>query len=156
MLIILYTISTHLSVYLSICLSVYLSICLSVYLSICLSIYLSIYLFICSRCSRLERKASLKNLFHLTFLILDSRQDHLDGDQLVARPLTTHKHRINTRVLSEILTHDTTFRAGQNISCLRLRGYCDRFMGFDIYLFQIKMYWSKVNPNVGITLHNIK
>jgi hypothetical protein len=42
---------------------------LIIYLSVCLSVYLSIY----SCCSHLERRESVKRLFHFSFLIIDSR-----------------------------------------------------------------------------------
>jgi hypothetical protein len=49
-------------------------------------------------------------------------------DQPVARPLPTHKHRINANihVLSGIRTHDPGVGAGADISCRRPRGHCDR------------------------------
>jgi hypothetical protein len=39
-----------------------------------------------------------------------------------------HKHRINTDIhaLSGIRTHDPSVRAGEDISCRRQRGHCDR------------------------------
>jgi hypothetical protein len=41
-----------------------------------------------------------------------------------------HKHRINAQTdihaLSGIRTHDPSFRASEDSSCLRMRGHCDR------------------------------
>jgi hypothetical protein len=43
-----------------------------------------------------------------------------------------HKHRINAQTdiygLSGIRKHDTSVRASEDSSCLRLRGYCDRLI----------------------------
>jgi hypothetical protein len=57
------------------------------------------------------------------------------SDQPVARPLPKHRTtqtentRIDTpniHVLTGIQTHDSSVRATEDSSCLRLRGYCDR------------------------------
>jgi hypothetical protein len=57
------------------------------------------------------------------------------SDQLVARPLrkhrttqtqNTHIHTPNIHALSGIRTHDRSVRAGEDSSCLRPHGYCDR------------------------------
>jgi hypothetical protein len=51
------------------------------------------------------------------------------GDQPAARPLPTQdKHRINTGVhaLSGIRIHDPSVPEGEESSCLRPRGHCDR------------------------------
>jgi hypothetical protein len=56
------------------------------------------------------------------------------GDQLVARPLAVHKHRnthtytqtLNIHALSGIRNHDPSVREGEDNSCLRPRGRCDR------------------------------
>jgi hypothetical protein len=45
----------------------------SPYLCMYLSIYLSIHLSIHPYCSRLEYRASVKRLFHFSFIILESR-----------------------------------------------------------------------------------
>jgi hypothetical protein len=88
-----------------------------------MSVYPSVY----PCCSHLERRASVKRLFHFSFLILDVRTPWT-RDQPVARPLPTHKHRINAKIhaFSGIQTHDTSVRAGEDIPCLRPRGHCDR------------------------------
>jgi hypothetical protein len=65
---------------------------------------------------------------------IHSRQDSLDGDQPVARPLylhTEHKHTSDIQALSGIRTHDPSVRASEDTSCLRPRGHCDR-PGVDI------------------------
>jgi hypothetical protein len=67
------------------------------------------------------------------------------GDQLVARPLTVHKHRNmhthtqtpNIHALSVIRTHYPGFRAREDSTCLRPLGYRDRHTF--LYLFEI---WS--------------
>jgi hypothetical protein len=49
------------------------------------------------------------------------------GDQPVARPLPTHK--INAQKFMSRMgfeTNDPSVRAGEDGSCLRPRGYCDR------------------------------
>jgi hypothetical protein len=55
------------------------------------------------------------------------------GDQLVARPLTVHKHRkthttqtLNIHALCGIQTHGPGVRASEDNSCLRPLGYRDR------------------------------
>jgi hypothetical protein len=68
------------------------------------------------------------------------------GDQPVTRPLPTRKtiHRIthtDIHVSSGIRNHDPNVRAGENGSCLRRRGHCDRpfqkavILKFDCWLF---------------------
>jgi hypothetical protein len=57
------------------------------------------------------------------------------SDQLVARPLPKHRttqtqnkhiHTPNIHAWNEIRTHDPSFRASEDSSCLRPLGYCDR------------------------------
>jgi hypothetical protein len=57
------------------------------------------------------------------------------SDQLVARPLPKHRttqtqnkhiHTPNIHALCGIRTHDSSFRASEDSSCLRPFGYCDR------------------------------
>jgi hypothetical protein len=57
------------------------------------------------------------------------------SDQLVARPLPKHRttqtqnkhiHTPNIHALCWIRTHDPSFRANEDSSCLRPLGYCDR------------------------------
>jgi hypothetical protein len=52
----------------------------------------------------------------------------LDGDEPVARPLPTHKHRINADIHALIVdrTRYPSVRASEDSSCLRPRGHCDR------------------------------
>jgi hypothetical protein len=47
------------------------------------------------------------------------------GVQPIARPLPIQT-QINIHVLSGIRTHDPSVRAGEEISCPRQRGHCDR------------------------------
>jgi hypothetical protein len=82
--------SIHPSIYISICLSVCLSVCPSVRPSIHPSVYPSIH----PCCSHFEHRASVKHLFHFSFLILVGRSPWT-RDQPVVRPLPTHKYRIN-------------------------------------------------------------
>jgi hypothetical protein len=57
------------------------------------------------------------------------------SDQLVARPLPKHRtaqaqnkhiHTQNIHALCGMQTHDPSFRASEDSSCLRQLGYCDR------------------------------
>jgi hypothetical protein len=57
------------------------------------------------------------------------------SDQPVAKPLPKHRttqtqnkriHTPNIHALSGIQTHDPSVRAGEDCSCLRRRGHCDR------------------------------
>jgi hypothetical protein len=64
------------------------------------------------------------------------------GDQLFARPLPVHKHRkmhthththtetTNIHTLSGIRTHDPSFRASEDSSCLRPLDYYDRHYSY--------------------------
>jgi hypothetical protein len=59
------------------------------------------------------------------------------SDQLVTRQLPTHtQNKRKHHPLSGIRTHDPTVRDSEDISCLRLRGHCDR---------QIEEYWEPNN-----------
>jgi hypothetical protein len=56
------------------------------------------------------------------------------GDQPAARPLPTHRttqtiytHK-GVHTLSGIRTHDPSVRAGEDSTCLRPRGHCDRLL----------------------------
>jgi hypothetical protein len=72
--------------------------------------------------------------FSFTIIFTDGRTPWA-SDQLVARPLpkyrTTqtqnkHIHTLNIHALCEIRTHDPSFRASEDSSCLRPLSYCDR------------------------------
>jgi hypothetical protein len=64
-----------------------LSICINLPIQASGAVYLSVY----SCCSHLEHRTSVKRLFHFSFLILDARQDSLDGGS--ARHMaTTYTH----------------------------------------------------------------
>jgi hypothetical protein len=71
------------------------------------------------------------------------------GDQPNSRPLSaqaninTEKTQTNTRALSGIQTHDPNVRAGEDISCLRPRGHCDRLPKYFFFL---------VAPTLGSSL----
>jgi hypothetical protein len=113
--------SVFLSIYLSIYLSVCLTISLSIYLSICLTIYLWLY-------------SSLLDLGRFfSFLILYTvGRTPWTGDHPVARPLLAHRTTqtqnklTHIHALSGIRTHDPSFSASEDSSCLRPRGHCDR------------------------------
>jgi hypothetical protein len=82
-------------------------------------------------CSHLERRVSVKRFVSLNFLNLKTvGMSPWTGDQPVARPLptqdNTHTINANSQALSGIRTHDPSGRAGEDISCLRPRGHCDR------------------------------
>jgi hypothetical protein len=94
--------------------------------SLYLPIYLSIYLFMALQ--------SLWTLDAFQFLNLYTvGRTPWTGDQPVARPLPTHRtqtenkgRQIYIHALSGIGTHDPSVRAGEDGSCLRPRGHCDR------------------------------
>jgi hypothetical protein len=93
------------------------------------SIHLSIYLWLYS--PFLDLHLFFSFLIQCTF-----DRTSWTGEQSVARPLsahrTTHIHRINAPrhgCLSDgIRTHDCSIRAGEESSCLRPRGNCDRLI----------------------------
>jgi hypothetical protein len=68
----------------------------------------------------------VKRLFHFSFLILDSRQDSLDGGSARRKAATNTQNKSNVHASSGTRTHDPSFRAGEDSSCLRRRGHCDR------------------------------
>jgi hypothetical protein len=86
-----------------------------------LSIYLSIYLWLYSPLLGLGRFFSFLNLNTVG-------RTAWTGDQPVTRPLPTHRINAHTAidVLSGMRTHDPSVRAGEDNSCLRPRGHCDR------------------------------
>jgi hypothetical protein len=59
-----------------------------------------------------------------------------------------HKHGINAQAdiyaLSGIRTHDPNVRAGEDSSCLRLRGHCDQLSSI-IYLFMYLFIYSFIH-----------
>jgi hypothetical protein len=107
------------SIYLSVCLSV----CLSIYLSVYLSIYLSIYLWLYGLCGPWP--------FFKFLDIYTVSRTFGTGDQPVARPLPTHRRtqtqnkRKHIHALTGVRTRDPNVQAGEEGSCLRLRGHCD-------------------------------
>jgi hypothetical protein len=69
--------------------------------------------------------------FHFSFLILRQSEDSLDGGSAHRKAGThtgQHKRRINANIhaLSGIQTNDHSIRAGEDSSCLRSHGHCDR------------------------------
>jgi hypothetical protein len=121
--------SVYLPNYLSFCLSIHPSVhpsIPSIHL-LCLSVSLSFNL-INSCYSHFGAYEIGETLFSLQFL--NRRQ--LVG--LLGRGISPiqgrylHKHRINTniRALNVIRTHDSSVRAGEDISCLRPRSHCDQ------------------------------
>jgi hypothetical protein len=109
-------------------------LCLSVYLSVSLSIYLSIYQSI----NQLIPGAPTWSIghprnvsFHFSCLILYSWYDALGGGSAQCKAATyteQNKHRINAEKepCLGIRTLDSRVGAGEDISCLRHRGHCDR------------------------------
>jgi hypothetical protein len=69
-------------------------------------------------------------LFHFSVRILRQSIGLLGQGISPSQDRYLHKHRINTDIhaLSGIRTHDPSFRASENSSCLRPRGQCDRHM----------------------------
>jgi hypothetical protein len=59
-----------------------------------------------------------------------SRQDYSDGGSVRRKAATYTKNNINNdiHVSSGIRTRDTSVRAGEDGSCLRPRGNCDRLI----------------------------
>jgi hypothetical protein len=100
---------------------------LSIYLPTYLPIYLSIY----HCCSHLEHWASVKRFVSLQFLNLRQSVGPL-GRRISpskGRYLHTEQYKQNKRkhpCLEWIWTHDPSVRVSEDISCLWLRGHCDR------------------------------
>jgi hypothetical protein len=86
------------------------------------------FFFFYSCCSQLEHKASVKSFVSLQFLNLRQLVGLLGRGSARRKATTYHKHRINTDIhaLSGTRTHDHNVRPGEDISCLRPRGHCDR------------------------------
>jgi hypothetical protein len=86
-----------------------------------------------------EYRASVKRFVSLQFLNPKTvGGSPWTGDQPIARALpirTQNKHKIHA--LSGIRTHDPRIRAGEDSSCLRPRGHCDR-LRIDIH--RLKVY----------------
>jgi hypothetical protein len=100
--------------------------------------YFSFFLFLLLP---LELRASLKRFVSLQFLdYFTDDSAPWTGDHLVARPLPKHrttrtqnKHirTSNIHALCGIRTHDPSFRASEDSSCLRPLGYRDRPMFYN-------------------------
>jgi hypothetical protein len=83
-----------------------------------------------SCCSNLDHRASMKRFVSLQFLNLRHSVGLLgrgispsQGHYLTQ---TQNKHKSDIHALSGIRTHDPSVRAGEDSSCLRLRGHRDR------------------------------
>jgi hypothetical protein len=92
---------------------------------------LHIFLFLVA--PTLEHSASVKHFVSLQFLTPKTvGETPWTGNQPVVRPLPTHKATqteqtyTDIHALSGIRIHDPTVQAGEDSSCLRPRGHCDR------------------------------
>jgi hypothetical protein len=68
-------------------------------------------------------------LFHFSFLILGQSVGHLGRGISPSQgrlPTQTQNKRVDIHSFSGIRTHDPSARAGEDSSCLRPRGHCDR------------------------------
>jgi hypothetical protein len=72
----------------------------------------------------------VKRFVSLQFLNLRESEGLLGRGSARYKVATQYKHRINTDIhaLKWIRTHDPSVRAGEDISCLRPRGRCDRLV----------------------------
>jgi hypothetical protein len=109
-------------------LSIYLSVCLSVCLSVYLPTYLPNYLSIV-----LQPFVGPGPLFQFLNPYTVGRTPWTRGISLsqgLYQYTEQHKHRINAHtdihVSSEIRTDDAYIQTGEDDSCLRPRGHCDR------------------------------
>jgi hypothetical protein len=75
-----------------------------------------------------EHRSTVKRFLSLRFLNLRQSVRLLGRGISPSQGRYLHKHRINTDIhaLSGIRTHHPSFRAGEDISCLRPRGHCGR------------------------------
>jgi hypothetical protein len=74
------------------------------------------------------------------------------SDQFIARPLPKHRttqtqnkhiNTPNSHALSGIRTHDPSFRASENSSCLlRPLGYCETMWSYTEYLLALHEEWK--------------
>jgi hypothetical protein len=118
--------SIYLSTHLPIHLSIYLSIYPSTHPPVCLSIYISIYLWLYSPLLGPWPFCQFLNLFTQSVGLPGRRISPLQGRYLHTGQ---HKHRINVHrhhASCGIRTHDPSVWAGEDSSCLRQRGHCDR------------------------------
>jgi hypothetical protein len=67
--------------------------------------------------------------FFIFLILYTAGMTSWTGDQSVARPLFTHNatRTQDIHASSGIRTHDLSVWTGENSSCLRPRGYCDRY-----------------------------
>jgi hypothetical protein len=70
------------------------------------------------------------------------------GDQPVAGPLRTHRINTHIHALSGIRTHDPSVRVGEDGSCLRPGGHCNRLIRDTVPIF-VKRDWGKPWKNLG-------
>jgi hypothetical protein len=110
----------------------------------------SIYLHSC--CSHLEHRTSVKRFVSFQFLnptqsvgLLGRWISPSQGCYLRRTTQTQNKCR-HIHALSGIQTHDPSVRAGEDISCLRSRGHCDRQSLVTVnrtgYLIATRPLWS--------------
>jgi hypothetical protein len=109
----------------------------SCFLSVCLSLYIYIYL---SICVSIYLKPFVGPWPLFSFLILYTQSvgtlrrggGGISPSQDLYLYTEQHKHKINAHtdihVSSGIPTHNPSVRAGENISCLRPHGHCDRLI----------------------------
>jgi hypothetical protein len=75
------------------------------------------------------------------------------GDQPIARPLPTHrttqtqkKTHTDIHTSSVIRTHDPSVRAGEDSSCLRSRGQCERSLR-TVLITGLHIYGNNISPS---------
>jgi hypothetical protein len=97
--------------------------------SVCLPTYLHVTI---SCCSHFEHRTSVKLFVSLQFINfgqlvgLHERGIRPAESHYLHRTTQTELTQINIHAMSGIWTHDPSVRAGEDISCVRLRGNCDR------------------------------
>jgi hypothetical protein len=96
--------------------------------------YVYIYIYIFPVEPDFGHRASVKNFVSLQFLnpkIID--RTPWTGDQPVARPLPIQTHKnTNIHAFSGIRNHNLSVGKGEDSSCLRPRGHCDRQITYQV------------------------
>jgi hypothetical protein len=107
---------------------------------------------------------ALASAFHFHDHFTDGRTPWI-SDQLVARPLPKHRttqtqnkhiHTPNIHALCGIQTHNPSFRASEDSSCLRLLGCCDRLepssvvinLHSNVFVFKFSPIFSLLFPSL--------
>jgi hypothetical protein len=111
-----------------------------IYTSIYLSIYLSIY-----------RPLLGLGRFFSFFIFYTVGRTPWAGDQPVTKPLPAHTI---IHASSGIRTQDTSVWTGEDSSCLRLRGHCDRHIYEYIYIYIYK-WKSRMNLLIGSFMRKV-